>query len=45
LAATAPLNRVGRPEEIAQTIMFLASEKASFITGVSYVIDGGETAR
>jgi NAD(P)-dependent dehydrogenase (short-subunit alcohol dehydrogenase family) len=40
LAATVPLNRVGRPEEIAQTIMFLASDKASFITGASYVIDG-----
>jgi NAD(P)-dependent dehydrogenase (short-subunit alcohol dehydrogenase family) len=45
LAATVPLNRVGRPEEIAQTIMFLASDKASFITGASYVIDGGKTAR
>jgi len=44
LAATVPLNRVGRPEEIAQTIMFLASDKASFITG-AYVIDGGKTAR
>ena len=45
LAATVPLSRVGRPEEIAQTIMFLASDKASFITGASYVIDGGKTAR
>src|SRR5271163_4719315 len=45
LAATVPLNRVGRPEEIAQTIMFLASDKASFITGASYVVDGGKTAR
>jgi hypothetical protein len=45
LAATLPLNRVGRPEEIAETIMFLASDKASFITGASYVIDGGKTAR
>src|SRR6202046_2827597 len=44
LAATVPLNRVGRPEEIAQTIMFLASDKASFITGASYVVDGGKTA-
>jgi hypothetical protein len=31
--------RVGRPEEIAQTIMFLASDKASFITGASYLKD------
>src|SRR3977135_362746 len=45
LAATVPLNRVGRPEEIAQTIMFLASDKASFITGASYVVDGGKSAR
>ena len=45
LAATVPLNRVGRPEEIAATIMFLASGKASFITGASYLVDGGKTAR
>ncbi len=45
LAATVPLQRAGRPEEIAQTIMFLASDKASFITGASYVVDGGKTAR
>src|ERR1700756_2485056 len=32
LAATVPLKRVGRPEEIAQTIMFLAFDKASFVT-------------
>src|SRR6266851_6684930 len=45
LAATVPLKRVGRPEEIAQTIMFLASDQASFITGASYLVDGGKTAR
>ena len=45
LAATVPLNRVGRPEEIAATITFLASGKASFITGASYLVDGGKTAR
>jgi NAD(P)-dependent dehydrogenase (short-subunit alcohol dehydrogenase family) len=45
LAATVPLKRIGRPEEIAQTIMFLASDKASFITGASYLVDGGKTAR
>jgi NAD(P)-dependent dehydrogenase (short-subunit alcohol dehydrogenase family) len=44
-AATVPLKRVGRPEEIAQTIMFLASDKASFITGASYLVDGGKTAQ
>jgi NAD(P)-dependent dehydrogenase (short-subunit alcohol dehydrogenase family) len=45
LAATVPLNRVGLPEEVAQTILFLASDKASFITGASYAVDGGKTAR
>ena len=45
LAATVPLKRVGRPEEIAQAIVFLASDKASFITGASYLVDGGKTAQ
>jgi len=45
LAATVPLKRVGRPEEIAETIVFLASDKASFVTGASYLVDGGKTAQ
>jgi NAD(P)-dependent dehydrogenase (short-subunit alcohol dehydrogenase family) len=45
LAAKVPLKRTGRPEEVAQTIMFLASGKASFITGASYLIDGGKSAQ
>jgi NAD(P)-dependent dehydrogenase (short-subunit alcohol dehydrogenase family) len=45
LASTVPLKRVGRPEEIAQTIAFIASDKASFITGASYLVDGGKTAQ
>ena len=45
LAATVPLNRIGRTDEIAQTIMFLASNKASFVTGASYLVDGGKTAQ
>lgn len=36
-----PLGRMGRPEEVADLILFLASERASFITGSCYVIDGG----
>jgi NAD(P)-dependent dehydrogenase (short-subunit alcohol dehydrogenase family) len=44
LAATVPLGRIGRPEEIAQTIVFLSSDKASYITGASYLVDGGITA-
>jgi NAD(P)-dependent dehydrogenase (short-subunit alcohol dehydrogenase family) len=44
LASTVPLKRVGKPEEIAQTIAFLSSDKALFITGASYLVDGGKTA-
>ncbi|AWN74284.1 glucose 1-dehydrogenase [Legionella anisa] len=36
-----PLKRAGRPEEVAQTIVFLASDKASYITGKVLGIDGG----
>ncbi len=36
-----PLGRVGKPQEIADLIYFLASEKASWITGATYEIDGG----
>jgi len=39
--ATHPLGRVGKPEEIADLILFLASPKASWITGATYSIDGG----
>ena len=38
---THPLGRTGRPEEIADLVLFLASEKASWITGATYSIDGG----
>jgi len=39
-----PLKRAGTPEEIAQAIVFLASGKASFITGQSIAVDGGKLA-
>src|ERR1700726_284458 len=45
LVAGVPLKRVGTPEEIAQTILFVASDKASFITGASIAVDGGKLAR
>ncbi len=45
LVSNVPLNRAGTPEEIAQAIVFVSSDKASFITGASYLVDGGKTAR
>jgi NAD(P)-dependent dehydrogenase (short-subunit alcohol dehydrogenase family) len=44
LAAEVPMGRLGRPEEIADAIVFIASDKASFITGHILNVDGGHTA-
>ena len=44
LIAGVPVKRAGRPEEIAQAIVFLASDKASFITGQVVGVNGGKTA-
>jgi 3-oxoacyl-[acyl-carrier protein] reductase len=41
--AAVPLKRMARPEEIADAVTFLASERASFITGTTLTVDGGET--
>jgi NAD(P)-dependent dehydrogenase (short-subunit alcohol dehydrogenase family) len=39
-----PLGRGGEPEEVAQAVMFLASERASYITGATLFVDGGQMA-
>jgi NAD(P)-dependent dehydrogenase (short-subunit alcohol dehydrogenase family) len=38
-----PLNRFGRPEEVAEVIAFLSGDKSSYMTGAVVVVDGGET--
>ncbi len=36
-----PLGRIAQPQEVAEVILFLASARASFVTGAAYVVDGG----
>jgi len=40
-----PLGRMGTPDEIASVVVFLASERASFVTGSAWAVDGGVSAR
>jgi NAD(P)-dependent dehydrogenase (short-subunit alcohol dehydrogenase family) len=41
LMTKVPMNRLGVPEEIAEAVVWMCSEKASFMTGASHIIDGG----
>src|SRR6202790_3591864 len=45
MVSNVPLKRAGNPKEIAQVFLFVSSDKASFITGASYLVDGGKSAR
>jgi NAD(P)-dependent dehydrogenase (short-subunit alcohol dehydrogenase family) len=44
LVARQPMGRLGKPEEIAEAVVYLASDAAGFVTGTAMVIDGGLTA-
>ncbi|MFG1807644.1 SDR family NAD(P)-dependent oxidoreductase [Streptomyces sp. NPDC049040] len=41
LAGSIPLGRIGRPEEVADAVLFLASDQSTFITGIELFVDGG----
>jgi NAD(P)-dependent dehydrogenase (short-subunit alcohol dehydrogenase family) len=45
LMRAAPMGRMGKPEEVANMILFLASDESSFTTGAEFMVDGGLTAQ
>ena len=43
MAAQSPMQRIAEPEEVAEAIAFLASDRASYINGINVPVDGGRT--
>jgi len=43
-AAVRPIGRVGRPDDVARAVLYLASEASEFVTGATLVVDGGGLA-
>ena len=43
-AYTSPIARIGRPDEVANLVLWLASDKSSYCTGAEFIVDGGESA-
>jgi len=43
-SADRPLGRIGRPDEIAQAVLYLVSDRSSYVTGVAHIVDGGGLA-
>lgn len=41
IASDIPMGRLGQPEDVADAVLFLASEESKYITGIELVIDGG----
>jgi len=41
IVSTAPMGRMGEPEEVAKVALFLASDDSSFVTGIELFVDGG----
>jgi NAD(P)-dependent dehydrogenase (short-subunit alcohol dehydrogenase family) len=39
-----PLGRIGEPDDVANTVLFLASDEAKYLTGGEFVVDGGASA-
>jgi NAD(P)-dependent dehydrogenase (short-subunit alcohol dehydrogenase family) len=39
-----PIGRIGKPEDVAEAVLFLCSDKASYITGATLQVDGGMSA-